>query len=448
MNIASALFNRIILEQDTETWGNLQSHYLPPEYQPIHRAINKHFEQYLALPTFDDLKLELRDQSLKEKIYAIESLEVDSNPYQLLEYLKNEYTQIEILGQVDGYIDQSVGMATAEENIEAIEDIVVHVRNKVEIDTETVSMQKINALETEEEISNYIPLGLNDEYDQKMKFTKTDLVLLGGRRGAGKSFSCANIAVHQYNLGKSSLYFTIEMTKEQTFRRFAALGANIPLNRLTQRMLTKKEYQRLAEWQADRFEGSSSALMDYYSHQNYDKFQDTVTKLPLRPDKQMDIVYDTSLTLAKIKAEIEYRSNYLDLGVVIIDYINQVRRSAVPSRAGQYDWTEQIEVSKTLKQYSQDYGVLFFSPYQTDATGEARFAKGILDAADAAFALETYDPSDGCISFVCKKMRNGAMESFTSEMDWDTLRIGPKSALNPKEKADMKSKMNEEVHEL
>ena len=373
---------------------------------------------------------------------------MDSNPYQLLEYLKNEYTQIEILGQVDNYIDNSVGMATAEENIEAIEDIVVHVRNKVEIDTESISMQKISALETEEEISNYIQLGLNDAYDQKMKFTKTDLVLLGGRRGAGKSFSCANIAVNQYNIGKSSLYFTIEMTKEQTFRRLAALGANIPLNRLTQRMLTKKEYQRLAEWQADRFEGSSASLMNYYTHQDYDKFQNEVTKLPLRTDKQMDIVYDTSLTLAKIKAEIEYRSNYLDLGVVIIDYINQVRRSSVPSRAGQYDWTEQIEVSKTLKQYAQDYGVLFFSPYQTDATGEARFAKGILDAADAAFALETYDPADECISFVCKKMRNGAMESFTSEMDWDTLRIGPKDSLNPKEKADMKSKMNEEVHEL
>ena len=177
MNIASALLNRIILEQDTETWGNLQLHYLPPEYQSIHRAINKHFEQYLALPTFDDLKLELRDQSLKEKIYAIESLEVDSNPYQLLEYLKNEYTQVEILDEVDGYIEKSVGMATAEENIESIEDIVVKVRNKVETDTESISMQKIDALETEEEIANYIPLGLNDAYDQRMRFTKTDLIL-------------------------------------------------------------------------------------------------------------------------------------------------------------------------------------------------------------------------------------------------------------------------------
>ena len=448
MNIASALINRIILEQDTETWGSLQQHYLPPEYQPVHRAINKHFEQYLALPTFDDLKLELRDQSLREKIYAIESLEVDSNPYQLLEYLKNEYAQIEILGEVDNYIDISVGMSTADENIQAIEDIVVKIRNKVETDTDSISMQKISVLETEEEVANYIPLGLNDDYDQRMRFTNTDLVLLGGRRGAGKSFSCANIAWNQYKLDKSSLYFTIEMTKEQTFRRMASLGTDIPLNRLSSRMLTKKEFQKLAEFQADRFEGSSGVLMDYYTHQDFEKFQRDITKLPLRTDKQMDIVYDPGLTLAKIKAEIEYRINYLDLGVVIIDYINQVRRSSMPTRAGQYDWTEQIEVSKTLKQYAQDYNVLFFSPYQTDASGEARFAKGILDAADAAFALETWTPEDECISFQCKKMRNGPMESFTSAMNWDTLKIGPQSSLNPKAKAEMKTKMNEEVHEL
>ena len=120
----------------------------------------------------------------------------------------------------------------------------------------------------------------------------------------------------------------------------------------------------------------------------------------------------------------------------------------MPTRAGQYDWPEQIELSKTLKQYAQDYNVLFFSPYQTDASGEARFAKGILDAADAAFALETWTPEDECISFQCKKMRNGPMESFTSAMNWDTLKIGPQSSLNPKAKAEMKTKMNEEVHEL
>ena len=38
-------------------------------------------------------------------------------------------------------------------------------------------------------------------------------------------------------------------------------------------------------------------------------------------------------------------------------------------------------------------------------------------------------------------MRNGSMDSFTSEMAWDTLKIGPRSALNPMEKAKLKEDM-------
>ena len=84
----------------------------------------------------------------------------------------------------------------------------------------------------------------------------------------------------------------------------------------------------------------------------------------------------------------------MDVGVIIVDYINQVKRSIMPSRSGQYDWTEQIEVSKALKSMAQEFAPPVFSPYQTDASGEARFAKGILDAADAAYSLETWSQED------------------------------------------------------
>jgi hypothetical protein len=96
-------------------------------------------------------------------------------------------------------------------------------------------------------------------------------------------------------------------------------------------------------------------------------------------------------------------------------------------RMGQYDWTEQIEVSKALKTYAQDYGVIMVSPYQIDATGEARFAKGILDAADAAFTLDAHAKEDNVISFNCAKMRNSDEVSFTSTMDWASLAIGPET---------------------
>ena len=132
MNISSALIHQIISTQDMEVWGQLESHYLPSEYQPIHRAVEKHFSEFKSLPSFDDLKLSLRDQSIKEKIFAIETLEVDSEPQHLLEYLKNEYTHGELLDEIDTYVDNSVAMSSAEEHITALEDISVEMRNKLE----------------------------------------------------------------------------------------------------------------------------------------------------------------------------------------------------------------------------------------------------------------------------------------------------------------------------
>ena len=72
-------------------------------------------------------------------------------------------------------------------------------------------MQRIELFEPEEEIDKYIGLGLNTEYDFDIKFSPRDLVFLGGRRGAGKSLTCANIANNVFQSGRSAIYFTIEM---------------------------------------------------------------------------------------------------------------------------------------------------------------------------------------------------------------------------------------------
>ena len=120
----------------------------------------------------------------------------------------------------------------------------------------------------------------------------------------------------------------------------------------------------------------------------------------------------------------------------------------MPSRGGQYDWTEQIEVSKALKSMAQEFETPIFSPYQTDASGEARFAKGILDAADAAYSMEPWAQEDGCISFNCVKMRAAAMRSFTSTIDWETLKIGPETALTPKQQQENDQKTGEDIEDI
>ena len=134
--------------------------------------------------------------------------------------------------------------------------------------------------------------------------------------------------------------------------------------------------------------------------------------------------------------------------MIVVDYINQVKRTSRPVHGSQYDWKDQIEVSKALKSMAQEYEVPIYSPYQTDNTGEARFAKGILDAADAAFALNAWEQHDACITFNCVKMRNARLASFTSTIDWETLKIGPESVLTPPEREESSHKTGEEIDDI
>ena len=449
MNLTSALLKQIITQEDFDTWGNLRENYLANEYQALYRAMDSHIKNFNALPTFDDLKLSIRDRKLQEKVFAIEAVDIDIDAWVLLEYVKNEYTQVEILNELDGFIDKTVAISNAEENVEALQTIVLDIGERVDLKPPEENMQTIALFDTEKDLKKYLPLGLNDEYDQSMKFSPRDLVLVGGRRGAGKSLTCVNIANNVYEQGRSSIYFTIEMDSRSILQRMCALGARIPISRLATRNLTSAEWNRVAGRWAGRFDGGVELLPNFYEDRDFDEFHKKLQTKPLHKDKQLDVVYDPVLTLPKIRQELEAKLSQGDYGVIIVDYLNQVKRSNTPNKSGQYDWTEQIEVSKTLKSMAQEYEVPVFSPYQTDNTGEARFAKGILDAADAAYTIETWSPEDECISFNCTKMRSAKMEGFTSVMDWETLKIGPQSTMNPKERESIKDSLStgEDIHD-
>ena len=450
MNIASALIKQILDAQDFETWSILHKHYLPSEYHTLYSVINKHCDEYHKLPKFDDLKYEIRDANTKEKLFAIDSVEVEAEAEMLLQYLKNEYTQKEVLNELEKYVEQSVAFENAEETLKHLQDIITIIDNKVDLKDPEESMQHIPLFEPDEELDRYVSLGLNSDYDSFMQFSPRDLILIGGRRGGGKSVTCSNVANHVLESGKSAIYFTIEMDSRSILQRCCSIATDVPLARLRTKNLNVPEWGKVAQWWANRFELGEERLKEYKQHNDFDKFHNKLKEGELLPT-QLDVIYDSSLTIGKIQSDLDKKFHKLgkdNVGIVIVDYINQVKRSNLPSRTGQYDWTEQVEISKRLKQMAQDYEVPILSPYQTDATGEARFAKGILDAADAAYSLETYSHDDACATFTCQKMRSASMESFTSYVNWETLKIGPESARTPQELEDENSRTGEEIDDI
>ena len=439
LNLASALLKQVILLQDFETWSNIRKDYLPLQYHTIFSQIEKHSSKYHKLPTFEDLELNLRDSATLEKLYAIQGVEVEADAYMLLEYLKNEFTQREILGSLEKYVENSVSFEDAEESVAHLHQIVLDIEDKVDLQKPEESMQRISLFDSDEDLAKFIPLGLNADFDFDYNFSPTDLVLIGGRRGAGKSITCANIAHNIWKSGRSALYFTIEMPSRQILHRLCSIATGVDFTKVKTKNLSVVEWFQVAEWWSSRFVEGQTKLEQYKQHRDFDVFHHELTSTcELLPTQQLDVIYDPSLTLSRIRAELDKKVEALNTGVVLVDYINQVKRNSIPSRSGQFDWTEQIEVSKALKGMAQEYNCTVISPYQIDATGEARFAKGILDAADAAYTLDAHTEEDACMSFKCEKIRNAGIRHFTSEYNRSSLRIGPNSALAPSDRKEEK----------
>lgn len=422
MNLASALFKRLLEEGDFDTWANLRKHYLPGEYDRVYDAIEKHVEIYHKLPNLDELKLSIKDTPTLEKVYAIEVVEVDAEPFLLLDYLKNEFAQKETLFQLQKYVENTISFETAEETIESLYSIISKIEDKVDLKPEEENLEKLNLFYSDEEIADYIPLGLNAEFDERVRFKRSDYILMGGKRGSGKSITCSNLANTVYNQGKSVLYFSIEMPIREILQRQCSIGANVSHSKVKYKTLDNMEWLKVATWWANRYENGQEHLEAYKTHRDFDRFHKAIQKEGLNP-VQIDIIYDPSLTLPKLKAEIIKRVRKLgNVGLIIIDYVNQIKKTS--GTTDKFDWKDQIDVSTALKEIAGVLQIPVFSPYQIDSSGEARFAKGILDSADAAFILSA---GEGSISFTCTKMRGDAKIDFISKVDWNSLTIGPEN---------------------
>lgn len=335
MAVESALLKQVLVTEDFDTWNRLKQHYLPEgEYQKLWKIVDKHVHKFHALPTFEVLKFEIRSRELQEKIYAIEAVETEVPAYELLEYLKDQFTQSEILRRMETYLDDTISIADAKENIDYLQEIVVQVQDRVDTAIDSDDMDTIELFDSEEDLGKYLPLGLNQDYDISYQFSPKDLVVVGAQRGHGKSFTCCNVAVEAQKAGRSVLYFTIEMDSRPILQRMAAMATGVPLGRLIKRNLYEKEWNRIGEWWADRFIGGDEILSKYAVYDDFDKFHFDLTKnCEFKKEAQLDVFYDPGLTMAKVISTVRQKKvEYPDLGLIVIDYLNQVKRHNAPSR--------------------------------------------------------------------------------------------------------------------
>ena len=433
METSAVVLSKLLTERNLELWAKLKLVFLDPAYSSLYSAINKHYEKYAAVPSFEDLELTLREGAASKTLATLKLTQApDISVEVAFDALIDQYTQNETIKLLDKFLDK-LPLYDSNEIKDNLASIALTIEEKTHTSEKVFTMADMLMFQHSEQTEKErVYLGLNNSFDAALGgVARQEVIMIGGKRGSGKSLVSNNIFINQYEQGASSLYFTIEMTAKEILERNLAILAGVNAQNIKQNKLTDEEVLKLVKVRAQMFEGADELVRDFMRHRDKFKFEETLVRnFKLKPNNQMIIIDDRDLTLSSIDLHIgKHKAKFGDnLKVVVVDYINQI----VLEGQDQYDWKPQIQVAKKLKNLARKYEVALVTPYQIDASEEARFAKGILDSADIALVLDAHAKEQGAITLKTTKIRGGPDMSFTCPIDWDTLRISPQSIERPK----------------
>lgn len=443
MDVSAVVLHKLLSEQSLDIYSKLKLVFLDPAYSTLFTLICKHYEKYGKVPSFSDLELTIREGQASKVLATIKLTEVpDVSADLAINALLDQFTQSETIKLLEKFVPV-LPICDSAEIKEHLASIALTIEEKTFTSENVFSMNDLCIFHRSEDIlKDRVYLGFNNTFDAQLSgVAKQELILLGGKRGSGKSLVCSNIFASQYELGNTCVYFTIEMTAKEINERNLSILSGVSHSKLKKGDLSKDEIIKLAKVRSSMYIDGNQAFEDFLHHNDRFKFEENLIRnFELKPNNQMVIVDDRNLSMSTIDLNIsKAKAKFGDsLSVVIVDYINQI---AIEGNHNMYDWQPQVEIAKKLKNLARKYDVVLVSPYQIDDNGQTRFAKGILDPADIALLLNAHKKEDNAISFETTKIRGDNELDVTSPINWETLKISPTDIEKPRKQ--QKTKTNE-----
>lgn len=430
------LLNSKSTEEALERYTEIKREYFTPAYTAILTAISNFYNTNGTIPSMWDLKLtSSRSPILSAGIDTLEALDVpETAEFDLaLETLKDQYTQQQFLQLLSKSLD-NISLKSSAEIMDLASAIPMTLEQSIKPTSFIHTAKDIAIFKDKEEAAEAIMYsGISNKFDSEYGATRRgEVFLIGGRRGAGKSVICINIAKKSVQDEKLFVpYFSIEMSAEETLLRYIGICAGVSAIKVRNQEYDYNDLQRMGAARAAMFTNgteilaSSGPLVELSDFVNLEKRFMREGKED--EEKGLIIIDDPELKLSSIDMYLtNLKAKYGNkLGPVIVDYVNQIVVDGC-NDINMYDWKNQIVVAKRLKAMARKHGVAIFAPYQIDENGEARMAKGILDSCDFAFKVEALHPEkghEGALKWTGTKARSLPTIDFAVPINWDTLTI-------------------------
>jgi replicative DNA helicase len=428
VDLQKLAIKRLLQNQSPDFFNKLVNKYFTGNNLLLFRKVNNFYTKNLRIPSVEEF-LQMQKQESQQDYFKREFVDVflegetTVNDEFISSQLQDFYIREETISFLDSFIDELDNLEQTE-IIDKIQEHILSVQKFIPEGEELFDVATIETVPTEENFIMY-PSGLSSEFDaENGGFGLQELVLFGGRRGSGKSIITLNMALNNFLLNNSVAFMSIEMRYVEVYYRLMSMLSGVPFSNFMLNKLTHEDKVKVATSKLDAFyqdtDESKRLLKNVATSQNFGEFDMQLRKgaVPFK-ESRFHIIDDVQLSLARIDHYLNMMTSKHDIKMCVVDYLNIVK---VEDRM---DWKSQISISDSLKTLARKYKVIMISPYQIDNTGEARFAKGVLDSADKSFRFMPSDLNEDptALPFEVAKIRNGKAMKFNVHMDWDCLRI-------------------------
>lgn len=442
IDLQKLTLRRLLDTQSNDLYSKLLNPYFTGINSVLFDKVKSFYKANTRLPSMEEIVALRKDIGLQEyienQICAEENVCAPLQDEFLVAQLQDYYIREETISFMDKLIDKLDELEKVE-IVDKFQNHLLHLNQAIPHDDELYDVAELGFFPNEEDFKIY-PSGLSNEFDSvNGGFATQELILLGGRRGSGKSIISLNLAINRFLQGNTVSFFTIEMRYKEVYDRVLSIISGVPFLDIFRNQLTEQQKIQMAKAKFDVFykdtDKAKSLLADLEKTRDFKNFEARLKiEKPDLKDNRLFMIDDESLTLNRIDHYCNmFSAKYPNYNMAVVDYVNIIKHE------DQKDWKTQIIIADQLKSLSRKYDLTMISPYQIDASGEARFAKGILDSADRSFNFfpppETEDRSlDSKITIHTTKMRNGKHMSFDVLMDWSCVKINPNvsSVINEK----------------
>lgn len=435
IELESFTLYKILKNKDTELFSKLSASF----FSGYNLALFKKLENYYtvhqtlcSLDEFTNLKKDIViDNYFKKYVLDPSYATLDLDNTFLCRQLEENFTKRHVLEGLDTLLTDFNNLETGE-IVDILGNIQLDLNNNLPRQDELFDVADIETFPDAETFVIY-PSGLSNHWDSvNGGFALQELVLLGGRRGSGKSIISLNALRTRYEQGHTVALFSIEMRYKEVYDRLMSSISGVPFLNLYKNTTTVAEKMKLAEarlkfWYEDTI-AAQKVLSEFQTNGEFKEFDKQVRKLPKKQNR-FYIIDDTKLSLGRIEHYMKkFSSEHPNFSMSVVDYLNIVE---IPDRI---NWQSQITIADNLKVMARKYNQTVMSPYQIAEDGEARFAKGILDSADKSIIFMPQDQQDqqnqetnniNLLKMYTSKIRNGMPLTFDIGINWPTVRVYP-----------------------